>query len=242
MTTFEVESILERLDMASQAGNFPPIQMEEYYNAGFRLKVFLSDDEWIVLFESIDYTETDYTFVNHLKACGNKLDDIGFIELNEIITATEEQPFFDEDNIDKFLLNPKEFEVVIKEKKQKFEFNGDDYKNAQSDLMDEDVPLPAKVLRILSTKVSDQLFSTNEEILKNLDKNPEVFTLFLDLKSWQHPDVIEMENPSEIGCFQSIAEAIAKRDAKVYNCPEELHNSHWSNWEWYKEEDDEDYL
>ncbi len=187
----------------------------------------------------------DYTFVHHLQAFGNLCADEGAYCMTEMITAAEEQPFYGED-FERFLLDPHRFALMIRDRRREFAFRDEDYARAGADLRDDEVPLPAKILRLLAAREPAVLFYTDRENLIRLGRSPDTLRLFLELPAWQHPDVIEMESPAELACFQSLAGAIARRDASVFTSDASLHNSHWTHWEWYRaahnNEDDDDLL
>jgi hypothetical protein len=53
---------------------------------------------------------------------------------------------------------------------------------------------------------------------------------FLQLEDWCHPDIADNEMPSKNICFQNLVCAISANNASLYNCPEDMINTHWSNW------------
>jgi hypothetical protein len=78
--------------------------------------------------------------------------------------------------------------------------------------------------------VPESILLSDERLLEICGRTEAGLTRLLQLDDWYHPNVAIGEQPSESDCLESLADALASGEADLYSCPEELHNTHWSNW------------
>ncbi len=233
--TYSKDGILSQLDNCAGIYDFPMLNNMYFYKANLRMKVFRNSQEWLIFIAELAFSIKERLFVNLIYSYGNKVEKPGLIWPYEIIAPVLSEPFFNDDG-STFLLDIKNFEVMINNQVRNFHFNDSDYINARIDPNDIDMPNEAKIIRILSHHLSDELFYNNQQLLEVAKKSNNHLELFLELNDWQHPDLAEDELPSDIPCFQKLAESIVVGNPKLYHCPEEMYNTHWSNWEWYRED------
>lgn len=230
---FLASEILENLDKGAESFDFPVLDNTYYYLGKEKLVTFRSNDEWLMVFQEISFSIRAASVENVVSAFGSHLDKNGIILISWIIQEDRTKMYDDDNN---FLLKTMDFKVVINGTERHFNPTSNDYRQLGIDLADDKTPDEAKITRYLASAIPDELFFDNErllEICKRSDGNLEVF---LELEDWYHPDLINEEKPSETRCFQTLAEALAGNDKSLYQCPAEDYNTHWSNWEWYKEE------
>lgn len=72
------------------------------------------------------------------------------------------------------------------------------------------MPNEAKIIRFLISAIPDELYFTTDELLKICGREHCNLEEFITLGDWSHPDLVNGEKPSEIPCFQSLAEALEK--------------------------------
>lgn len=226
-------TILKILDEAAEDFEFPMRDNMSYYPSTINMNVFLYNDNWLIVFQELSYSLKDKIFVNTLFGYGSALEYNGVQDEIEVIKEVDDFSFFSEET-GAFQIDLMRFDVEINQSLESFSFSKDDYVEADIDIKDVKTPREAIFLRMISISKSSSLFLTKEELGKYFTIDVDLLD-FLEIENWQHPDIGNDELPSDILCFKNLAEAIEKKDVTFYNCSEELFNTHWSNWEWYKE-------
>lgn len=230
--TYSANEILTILDDGAETYEFPMLDNNYFYLGREKMHIYINETEWLIVFQELSYFIKMGSFVNSVVAFGNLIQKSGNILIKEVISESTPNKFFDLHN--NFLLNPLRFEVLIKGVKKEFILSEEDYKNVKIDVGDEKMPNQAKIIRYLAYNIPDFIFFQNDEVLEICGRRDKNLNLFLDLSDWHHPDLINDEMPSELDCFQSLARAIEKNDKQLFKCPKKRHNTHWSNWEWYR--------
>jgi hypothetical protein len=231
---YSANEILEILDQGANTYDFPMLDNNYFYLGKERMTVFRNNNEWLIIFQELSFSLKANKFTNVVAAFGNCIKESGIISLEPVINESSDDKMFD-DNY-KFLLNPLDFKVAIKGVERKFKPTRRDYEELGINIDDKEMPNEAKIIRYLAYTIPKELFFTNEKLLKICKRKAEDIKVFMELDDWYHPDLINDELPSENLCFQSIAVALEKNALDLYNCPEEEYNTHWFNWEWYKED------
>jgi hypothetical protein len=231
MTNFTKEEILAQLDLAADKKhyNYPLLQFCGYIWTGrSKLKVFLSDTQWLIVFENLNWDEGAWRFKKDIYAIGSDKID-GFHSEAEIIEACPSVPFWNDDTMSNdILLDYLDFEVMIKGERKHFTFTEQDYANLGIDFAEKRTIKQAKILRILAFTFPEMLFDSDTELLAKVRNNESGYQLFLELDEWEQPEDMFVMPSEGSTSYQSIAEAIAQRDASLYHCPKELCNSHWT--------------
>jgi hypothetical protein len=204
----------------------PMFTDENFAYGKARLTVFRSEAEWIIAFEYLVYIGEADVFENIVECYGNKIKKPYYInnELFQLIT------YDDDESADS--LN---FEIIINSNKRHFRFSSEDYRRNGIDLKK---PISGnalfdtrlQILRMLVNYLppEDIFFSTSN--LLNLVGRPSTLPVFLQLYEWHHPDGQYTKNEFLTPCLQSLIKAIAKNDARFYECDTKLINTHWSSW------------
>lgn len=151
----------------------------------------------------------------------------GFYHLKELLTEASGHPIFGEHSYQVYRIDPFQFEVLINGQRRSFRFTASDYQAAGIDLASTDIPLPVHFFRMIALQQPSLLWSSETEILARCGKQNSDLRLFLELSEWQHPDIIEMEMPSDSITFQTLAKAIEARDPSLYVCSAEACNTRW---------------
>ena len=232
--TISAKTILTILDDGANYYEFPMLDNIYFYYGAAKMSAFQSTEEWLIVFQEISFSIRDGKFINVITAFGNNINKNGIISIEKIIFESPEEQMFDGEG--NFLLNPLHFKVKIKGIERKFNPSTEDYTNIGVALNDKQMPNEAKIIRYLISVIPNDLYFTNDELLKICGREHHNLEEFITLGDWSHPDLINDEKPSEIPCFQSLAEALEKNDRALYQCPEEDYNTHWSNWEWYRDD------
>ncbi len=230
---FSANEILEILDKGAESYDFPMLDNIYFYLGKIKLILFRNDNEWLIVFQKISFSIRAGDVDNTIIAFGNKLKENGIQSIQRLIPYDLNHMFDDNNN---FLLNLFHFKVVIHNIEREFNPTRKDYQKLGIDLDDRKTTDEAKLTRYLTYTIPEELFLRPARLLEICRRNENNPGVFLELEDWYHPDLVNDEKPSEISNFQSLAEALAKNDQSLYQCPEEDYNTHWSNWEWYKEE------
>lgn len=155
---------------------------------------------------------------------------------NNVAYITVQEPKHDEPT---WCPNPLDFELTLRDQRQsKFRLTVADYLASGEDLgsgsssEDDCLNNLIHIIHILPDILpkDDLIVSANILLsyVKEYRSSRSVLRKFLELETWKHPGI--SENPSSMPCFQSLALAIEKNDPNLYQCPEKLHNTHWSHW------------
>ncbi|MGB3519241.1 MAG: hypothetical protein WBA43_22515 [Elainellaceae cyanobacterium] len=220
-------SILEMLDTYAQEYDFPMFNNIYYDYADARLTLLRSSSAWVFVFEEIQYSHKQRSFVNSISAYGNKIENPGLQETVVIFTTSSGNPRWEEEDflqLDKF-----DFQVCFGKDLRKFCLSPEDYDKSGIP-ENTKMGLPAQLLRIISYAEKDRLFLDNNEILGKFNKGQNNLNIFMQVNDWFHPDIADDQLPSDSICFQNLALAISRCDPSLYLCPDETLNVHWSNW------------
>ena len=82
-----------------------------------------------------------------------------------------------------------------------------------------------KLARLLATQIGWGVFASKEQLL---DMENGKLPILLQVGSWEHPDIMGDELPSDVQSFQSLATAISNMDVLRFN-PGKV-NSTWEGW------------
>jgi hypothetical protein len=223
----QAAQILRQLDRYASEFDFPMLDNAYVELADMRLTAFRNASEWLIVFEDVGVFQ-EHTFMNTVSAYGNRVQEPGTqLGVDDIITPASDHPIWDDDG--NFLLDPANFEVVINGQARRFTPSREEYERAGVDV-DSDVPDAVKILRLLTFLMPDQFFLSDARLLEICGRGDSSLKRFLQLDDWRHPDIAAGELPSESVCLRNLATAIAEDDAGSYSCPEEMFNTHWSNW------------
>lgn len=225
----ETWEILQQLDRYAETYDFPMLNNVDFKLAAINLAAFRGPSEWLLVFQEIAVFRLQ-RFVNAISAYGNRLSVPGTQLLkDDILEASAHGPaLWDEEG--NFGLNLFDFRARICGKEHHLTPSRQDYRAAGVDL-DGDDGEPVKLLRLLVHELPRDLFAADEYLLRVCEKTDVELEKFLQLDGWQHPDIADDELPSEISCFQSLAEALSAGDSNLYECSPEIWNTHWSNWD-----------
>lgn len=234
--TYTATEILQQLDAAAEDFDFPMRDNVGYYPADIKMTVFRGRREWLIAVQELAYAIKDKMFVDTVFGYGNSVPKPGVIVSQQIVSELEGQPFFgDDDSTGRFLLDPMRFSLRIRGQAESFELSEQDYAALGIDVGDQAMPSQAKVIRLLSGQVPDRLFLVPGELLALVAKRADELDVFLELDGWHNPDLAADQLPSDVPCLQRLALAIERGDAGLYHCGETEINTHWSNWEWYRD-------
>jgi hypothetical protein len=219
------DELLAQLDESAQLFMYPGLPNEYFALADMRLTAFRSDDEWLVVFETVGWSIRETGFDDLVFAFGNEVAKPGLQTAVPVVTGPGgESPWADDGE---FRLDLHDLHVVVRGEEHELQPTDGDLQNAQVD--DESMPEPARVIRLLAAKLPGALFLPDDELLEICGRAG--LERLLQVDDWRQPDLIEDEQPSDIGCLRSLGDAVEAGDASRYECPEGQHNTHWTNWE-----------
>jgi hypothetical protein len=217
--------ILRQWKKAMAIGSFPYLTTDEHQAfAKARLMAFRSNREWLVVFEILAYVGEADAFIDTVYIYGNKTRQR--MEWIEFLCPPPGDP-------DVWLPDPFDFEIMLHGRLRHFTPTQTDYAQAGIDLNDPisgDLMLDRRVqvLRLLTFLLPPQELFLPEPQLREVLGRPEIPTIFLQLHEWHHPGPGEKIDDSP--CLRSLARAIAYNRPDLYECPQNLVNTHWSQW------------
>jgi hypothetical protein len=223
--------ILHQLDEYAGKYNFPMLDNLYIHNADIRLTVFRSNLEWLMIFQEIAYSER-HGFVNDISAYGNKISNAGIQRGLTLASTVFGDSIFDD--LGKCALDRYRIELKIRGNVLKLSPSKEDYERAgihAESSTGSSISECIQILRLLTFLRPEEFFISDKELLDLCGRTDDGLEKFIQLEDWYHPDISSDELPSQSQCFQSLARAIARNDKKLYRCPPELWNTHWTNWE-----------
>jgi hypothetical protein len=220
------QTVLKQFDTAASAYLFPMPSNFSLYYADMRLTAFHSTDEWLVIFEMIQYARS-HLFINELSVYGSHIAQPCIIAY-EIVEPLPTAAFRDGNG--HFALDKFDFAVKIQGDVHHFTATEDDYRAAGIDDRSGS-PLAAQVLRLMVHQQRAAFFLPQTQLLAACHCQQAGLSLFLQADTWQHPDTAADELPSENLCMVALAEALALGDAALFRCSAATANMHWSHWE-----------
>jgi hypothetical protein len=240
------DQILSLLDQSYIKCDFPFLSTFYQWAYGkIRCYVYLSEDEWLIVFDMLAYYPNQMNFDNAIYAYGNKLGKNGFQDNQWTVKIPKD--FYKrvneyglrvpEDDID-WIPSRNQFCVRLNGKKVSFSISDSEYQSAGIDLNqalsgDKYVDNAIFMLRYLVDYIpAGELFYPEEFLFMCMGKEPNL-SLLLKLDDWIHPGMDGIDLPSQSESFKQIADAIIQRDSSIYNL--QHGNTHWKNWAEYIE-------
>lgn len=217
---------------------FPDLTPVDFAYARARLTAFRSSNEWLTVFEVFGFQFEGGLCMIDIKAYGDKVSRSKHSFSVGTVTPPKGRPnfpYFDYDDEGKILLDPLNFVLEVKGKRHHFTPTVEEYRRLGIDLnhmvLKQFDPI-IKVIRLLAYAIPDEVFLSDAELLEHLGR-PRNLPRFLQLYDWRHPDYRLKEKLSDSPCLRTLARALAQSNPKLYECPGDLVNTHWSNWpEW----------
>jgi len=83
-----------------------------------------------------------------------------------------------------------------------------------------------ELCRVLADTAREQVLATAQE--RRLSVFPDM-TQILQVEDWHHPNVVDVERPSESEAFRQFAQVLATGEPGLYR-PSLPPNTHWRNW------------
>jgi hypothetical protein len=226
------KDIFVKLDASARRYLFPMLNNSNFFLADIRLTLFRNEQDWLIVFQEIVYEPASHTkFENFITAFGSKMEN-SLVKTIEVITDEQGNRLWDapdEYTPEEFSLESNEFTVRINGNLQRFALKQEDFL-ASGVGIDSKTPRELQILRILTYLRPTEFFLTDKELLNECGYNDSSLERFIELNDWNHPDIAADELPSKNKCFQSLINAFAENDSKLYTCPSNKWNTHWKNW------------
>lgn len=221
------QDMIRQMDEYAKEYLFPMPDNAAQYNAGMRLSAFRSEEEWLIVFEMLNYVKSR-EFLNECYAFGNRLARPGLQpQAVTVLEAVAGQPFWDSSG--SFILNMEAFTLKVKGAMRQVTILPQDWQ-AAGIRKESLAPAPAKLLRLMAALYQKELFEDTASLLRLCGREESNLALFLQLSGWEHPDLADDELPGDSRALCSLAAALVAGNAGLYHCLPEWINSHWSNW------------
>jgi hypothetical protein len=223
------EEILDILDDAAENFDFQSFHDGYYLHADQKLTLFRDEKRWAILIEQlVSVNSARHTIVLVANVYGNCAFESTLGESVFFLSedAMSEHKTFLVDNESSVYLNP-----IIKSIKIRNEFV--DVLVDRTKYVEKGVELqyPNKImcwefLRGNTPEISKFFWLKKDEIAQKIPADlPKIKTI----KSWQHPNLMMEEKPSDTLTFKQIAKVLETGDLSHLK-KNELVNTHWKNW------------
>ncbi len=213
------EDVLVQLDRAQAEYRLTGPGNPRFPSAALRLSAFTSEEEWLLVIQSLAWSARGGGFVVDLQAFGSNVAEAD---------REGSEPILDElwaaDGT--FLADPHDFTVRIAGEACRYRPSSSEYQTLGIDLSR--TPKALAVLRWISERDTDRLLLTPQQIVARHRKDS--LELLFTLDEWQHPDEAEDQPPSEVPCFKCIAQCIQERSARGLAVCREGSNTDWRRW------------
>lgn len=222
------EEILAQLDRAAELFTYPGLPNEYFALAAQRVTAFRGPDEWLLVFQVVGWGIRQAAFENLVIAFGNHLENPGAVQADVVVVTSPggESPFDDRDEL---RLGLEHLVVEIRGHRHELRPTLEQLRAAGVD--GADMPGPARVVRLLAHEFAGEMFLADAELLVACGRDAVGLERLLELDAWRQPDLVALEQPSDIACLRSLADALATGDADRYTCPEQEWNTDWREQE-----------
>ena len=234
------EQILEMFDKSYERCEFPLLDTFSHWSFGkIRCNVYMSDDEWLIMFDMLAYYPGQGNYDNAVYVYGNRIKKNGFQHYQgeernweNIERLLNQYSVRIPEDFNDWFPSRNDFTVRINGKKTSFSVTDSEYKSAGIDIArrlsgDEQIDTATIILRYLVDKLYvDDLFYPDEFLFNYIGRE---FNLepFLKLDDWIHPDGKIIKLPGESTSFQMLAKAIVEKNPGQHQFSDG--NTQWRN-------------
>jgi len=216
-----------------KVGEFPTLASDSIWiYTKARLSAYLSQDEWLVLFELATFYSALGDYVTLVYAFGNKLPRSGLVTGNGFTRPNSE---FAAKYLNSGMAIPEQdwcpdplnFDIRINGERRHYALSMLEFEKAGIDIgtgntgdqcLDNIVHITHMLSHILEP---EEIFYPNELLLGYVEK-PASLPLFARLYDWCHPGIPPINKPSDSICLRNLAQALAYNQPNLYDCPREL--------------------
>lgn len=216
------EAILALLDDSFKKGEFPLLDNGNFDFAKGKLSVFVEGDNWLLTFQLFGLSKLGPAIDFH--AMGNQVTnhEVSFLVDEPFAFLDEKGNKLELEDVETgFVKNP--FSVVLREKVFHFFIE----QEVQANMNAENEWITCLRQMSKNRLFLDTLWLTKHEQLQTADL-PLLYDQLYSTETWIHPET-EKDLPSLSPFFQSIAEAICRKDE---SCIQQRgdRNTEWSKW------------
>lgn len=219
------DEVLRQLDAAAEE-LFPGPPNENYPSAAVVLDGFAGESEWLLVFQILSYGRPSASFAEDTFAFGNRIEKPGYFGVREVVEPLPGTEFWSDDEDERFLPELSHFSVTVNGSPREYSFTETEID--QTGVRGVETEPELTFIRVLAHHRAEELFRTPEQILADLHR-PGLRPVFR-IDRWRQPDSMVGEKPSDLACFQAIAESIAQRRPVALEACAQTANTHWSNW------------
>lgn len=224
------QEVLDQLDQAA-ATLFPGPPNMNYPSAAVRLNAFRNASEWLLVFQTLTYGRPTGVFHEDWYGYGNKLEESGFRAGREAIQPMPGGDFWTEDEEERFLPELSGATVLVRGQPRHYAFDADQLSEiGLSDAIDMEDEI--RFARAVAHVDLENILTPPDELPSLLGRRD--LPLLFSMNGWHQPDSSEGELPSEVPCFQAIADCIANGSSTAPIECAGTANTHWSNWVKYE--------
>lgn len=229
-----IDDILRVLDAATDRAEFPALGNANQLVARARLTAFRAEEEWLIVFDVVaiggspDFEIGVYAFGNCLPRDPPNVAMMPYAPptIESPRAAFETKGFEGCNHPDPF-----DFTLIVRGKPVRFQPTAEDYKRARIRL-GSDYRSAHQQLRYAVTQLRDEVFLTDEEILKACGRDGAGLSKFIQTTAWQHTEELDCaeadSTPSKCVTFSSLAAALAADDPSLFNPGTD--NTDWKLW------------
>jgi hypothetical protein len=225
VTAGRSEEVLCQLDAGADE-LFPGLPNQTHPVAAVRMNGFAAADEWLLVFQVLNYGRPTGTFNEDWFVYGNRIETPGFVAGREAIEPAHGGDFWSDDPEERFLPDLAGFSVKLRGSVRDFSYGSSDLEAAGVAGFEMEPELV--FVRTLAHFAADDILLAPEDLPGQFGR-PNL-PLVVRLDRWRLPDSMTDEAPSHLPCFQAVADSIAAAEQVGLDACGATANTHWSNW------------
>jgi hypothetical protein len=215
-----IAEILEQMDDCARQYDFPMFNNSTFQYARARLCAYANEDEWLIIFQILNYSPSPRRFFNDIYGYGNQLSRPG--HQRTLALFDDDRSWWDEQ---RFVLDVHHPRLQLRSGARTFEISDLDYASRRIAIARDDQK-PIGLLRYLVDVIPDELFVASDALLDCCNR-PRGLHRALALDDWQHPDVAEDQLPSSSASLRDLATFLAGGTTAP---PSGSGNTDWRLW------------
>lgn len=180
----------------------------------------------MLIMQILAYGRPSGSFSEDMYIFGNKISEPGFFGSREAVSPMPGSDFWSNDTEERFIPDLKGFSVKLGDSIREFSFSSSDLEEAG--VVGIEMEPELTFIRTLGHHAADEVMLGPKQVLESLCR-PHLNLIFR-LDGWRQPDSIEGEKPSDLPCFQAIADSINASEPIGLDICGDTANTHWSHW------------
>jgi len=238
---WKAEQILSVLDKCCANFTFPMLDNGYVYLAATRLSLYRTESDWAMVIEVFGYSPRSGLPDTHIHTFASTLYNRDSQDKFKSVEGYKNYLANNPNNDSRFVFpisegkwqDPESCDLVA-ENATEIELRGQTRNlPAQEECARCGIELGQlpriqvfELCRFLAEAEREQVLATPQE--RRTSVQPDMHQA-LQLESWNHPDVVSLDLPSQSETFQQLAQVLVSGDAGLYR-PSRPPNTHWRNW------------